>query len=247
MVTAVSYGEAVGRRRMVSSAGNGEKHWRSDYMGRRAEASAQPEAFLIEMTAGETLLPHFHAVDQFQVFVEGGGMLGRQTVGPLTVHYADHHTAYGPIVASASGFSYFTFRPVTDPGAVYLNKPGYRDAMRPSAKRHATDADIVLSTGPVLASRESLAVDSLLEGLGAAGDGVGASLIRMGPEMAAKVADPAGTGGQYCLVVNGSLEQPEGALPRWSVMHAAPGEAPLELRAGIQGAEVLVLGFSRRG
>ncbi len=245
MVAAVTYEEAVNRRRMVASAGNDEKHWRSDYMGRRGEAGMQPEAFLIEMTPGETLLPHFHAVDQFQVFVEGCGKLGRETVGPMTVHYADHHTAYGPIVASLSGLSYFTFRPINDPGAVYLNKPGYREAMRPSAKRHVTSAGIVLSTGPVLASRESVSVEYLIEDLAASDDGIGSSLLRMGPEMKVKV-DPAGTAGQYCLVVNGSLKVEAGVLPKWSVIFSGSADGPMELRSGAEGAEVLRLGFSRR-
>ena len=245
MVTAVLYKEAVGRRRMVSSAGNDEKHWRSDYMGRRGQASMEPEAFLIEMTPDETLLPHFHAVDQFQVFVEGGGKLGREAVGPVTVHYADHHTAYGPIVASASGLSYFTFRPITDPGAVYLNKPGYREALRPSAKRHQTSSGIVLSTEPVLASRKSVAIEELLEGVAAAGDGVGASLVRMGPGMTARTA-PSVAAGQYCVVLNGSLEGVGGVMSKWSVMFAGAGDGPVELLSGSQGAEVLLLGFSRR-
>jgi len=245
MVTAVSYEEAVNRRRMVASAGNDEKHWRSDYMGRRGQSSMEPEAFLIEMTPDETLLPHFHAVDQFQVFVEGGGRLGREAVGPVTVHYADHHTAYGPIVASASGLSYFTFRPITDPGAVYLNKPGYREALRPSAKRHETSSGIVLSTEPVLASRKSVVVDVLLEGVVAAGDGIGASLVRMGPSMTTRT-DPSGTAGQYYVVVNGSLEGAGSVMPKWSVIFASPKDGPVELLSGSQGAEVLMLGFSRR-
>jgi len=230
---------------MVASAGNGEKHWRSDYMGRRGQASTEPEAFLIEMTPDETLLPHFHAVDQFQVFVEGGGRLGREAVGPVTVHYADHHTAYGPIVASASGLSYFTFRPITDPGAVYLNKPGYREALRPSAKRHETSSGIVLSTEPVLASRNGVVAETLLGGVVAAGDGLGASLRRMGPAMKTTI-DPSGTAGQYCVVLNGSLEGPAGAMPKWSVMFAGAVDGPVELLSGSQGAEVLLLGFSRR-
>lgn len=49
------------------------------------------------MTPGEVLLPHFHAVDQFQIFIAGSGGIGRThaDVTPVLVHYADHHTGYG--------------------------------------------------------------------------------------------------------------------------------------------------------
>lgn len=244
-MTAVLHADVVGQRRVVSSAGNGETHWRSDYMGQRGQASDEPEAFLIEMTPNETLLPHFHAVDQFQVFVEGGGVLGRQTASALTVHYADHHTAYGPIIAGPFGLSYFTFRPTTDPGAVYLNKPGHREALRPSQKRHATAANLTLSTGPVLAARKDVLVEPLLGELNA-DDGLGASLMRIGPGMATTVKDPSKTAGQYYLVVNGSIELNSRGCPRWSVLFVRGDEQAPEYSAGPLGAEVLLLEFTRR-
>jgi len=136
MVQAVAGASALKARRMVKSTGTGEEHWRTDFIGRRGEGVTreEPQAFLIEMSSNEVIVPHFHEVDQFQVFVAGSGSLGRHaTAGPLAVHYADHHTGYGPINAGALGFSYFTLRARTDPGAVYLHKPGYRERPRKSA------------------------------------------------------------------------------------------------------------------
>jgi hypothetical protein len=57
---------------------------------------------------------------QFQVFVEGDGRIGAHTTTPPTVQYANGHTPYGPIVASAAGIQYFTLRQRWDPGAKYL-------------------------------------------------------------------------------------------------------------------------------
>jgi hypothetical protein len=245
VVTAVVYSDAIAQRRLVESAGNGETHWRSDYMGMRGKASAEPEAFLIEMSPNETLLPHFHAVDQFQVFVEGAGILGRQPTSTLTVHYADHHTAYGPIIAGPYGFSYFTFRPTTDPGAVYLNKPGHREALRASQKRHATAANLPLSTGPVLATWKEVVVEPLLPELGAE-DGLGAAVMRLGAGMSMRGTDPSKTGGQYYLVVNGNVEFDSRIYPRWSVLFVQRDDKAFEFQAGPLGAEVLVLGFTRR-
>jgi hypothetical protein len=245
MVMAFTHLNAVSRRRLVESAGNGEKHWRSDYIGHRGQLSSEPEAFLIEMSPSETLLPHFHAVDQFQIFVAGSGELGRQSIGPLTVHYADHHTAYGPIVSSPFGLSYFTLRPSTDPGAKYLNKPGYREALRPSVKRHSTQVGLMLSTEPVLGARSEVSVDPLLQEL-AAQDGLGAFLFRMGPSMKATGADPSRTSGQYYLVLNGSIVRQSQTYPMYSLLYVANTDTALELTSGPQGAEVLLMEFTRR-
>jgi len=245
MVRVESYESALKRRRMVASAGNGETHWRSDYMGQRGRANSEPESFLIEMTPNEVLLPHFHAVDQFQVFVDGAGVLGRQPIRSLTVHYADHHTGYGPIVAGSFGLSYFTFRPKTDPGAMYLNMPGYLDALKPSRKRHGTVENLVLSTKPVLASREELVVERLLQEIDA-DDGLRASLFRLGPEMKVAGSEPSKTGGQYYLIANGNLHLNSQDIPEWAIVFVSQIDMALELHAGSEGAEVLVLEFPLR-
>ena len=104
MVQAVIGEQALKGRRIIQSRGTGEEHWRTDFLGRPGDGGGiknEPQAFLIEMHAGETILPHFHEVDQFQVFVSGMGSLGRgkEAARPLSVHYADHHTGYGPIDA----------------------------------------------------------------------------------------------------------------------------------------------------
>src|ERR1700738_3467863 len=61
---------------------------------------------------GEGLVsgPHFHPVDQYQVFVHGGGHLGKRAIGEITVHYADAYTPYGPMVAGDQGMSVYTIR-----------------------------------------------------------------------------------------------------------------------------------------
>ena len=242
---AITYESVADQCKVVASAGNGERHWRTDYLGVRGRKSDSPEAFLIEMSPSETLLPHFHAVDQFQVFVAGNGVLGKQRATPLIVHYADHHTGYGPIVASPSGLSYFTFRPTTDPGAVYLNNPQYRDHLAPSEKRHATSTPATLSTGPVLGSRTDISTEKLIPGF-EPDDGVGASLIRLGPDMETFGPEPGRTGGQYYLVVNGALNHGVSPLGQWAVVYVASTGNAFRLRAGYKGAEVVLLEFPNR-
>ncbi|HUF82166.1 MAG TPA: hypothetical protein VMN03_13605 [Burkholderiales bacterium] len=247
MVQAVAGAKALKARRVIRSRGTGEEHWRTDFLGRPGDGGGikdEPQAFLIEMHAGETILPHFHEVDQFQIFVAGGGSLGRQEGGLLAVHYADHHTGYGPINAGPNGYSYFTLRAQSDPGAHYLHKPGYREALKPSPKRHGVASGITLSTEPVLMDRKDVAVEELLTGLERA-DGLGASLIRMGPGATQAGPDPRATGGQYYLVVNGSLSLEAGSYAAWSTVFVGANEAPLTLKAGPGGLEALLLQFAR--
>ena len=245
MVQTVVGEVALKARRMIKSRGTGEEHWRTDYLGKPGDGQIknEPQAFLIEMHAGETILPHFHEVDQFQVFVAGSGGVGRSAHGVLAVHYADHHTGYGPINAGPHGYSYFTLRAKSDPGAHYLNRPGYREALKPSAKRHGVADNVTLSTEPVLMDRKEPAVEPLLPELH--GGGLGASLIRMGPGMSHAGPDPRATGGQYYLVLNGSLEHGATSYSKWSTVFLTGDDAPLAFKAGAKGLEALLLQFSK--
>ena len=248
MVQAVAGAKALKARRAVKSNGTGEQHWRTDFIGQRGEGVMrdEPQAFLIEMSPNEVIVPHFHEVDQFQVFVSGSGSLGRHAAaaGPVSVHYADHHTGYGPINASAQGFSYFTLRARTDPGAVYLHKPGYREKLKPSKKRHGVADGISLSTEPVLLSRKEISIEKLLEDLDGS-DGLAATLMRLGPGMTVTGPDPAATGGQHYLVVNGSIDIRGEEFAAWSTVFVPATDRALEVRAGSKGLEVFVLQYPR--
>ena len=246
MVQAISGETALRGRRPIKSRGTGEQHWRTDYLGQPGDGTLknEPQAFLIEMQANETIMPHFHEVDQYQVFVSGNGSVGRSPHGVLAVHYADHHTGYGPIVAGPLGYSYFTLRAKSDPGAHYLHKPGYREALKPSAKRHGVADGIPLSTEPVLMDRKALAVEKLLPEL--EGGGRSVALIRMGPGMDHTGPDPRESGGQYYLVLNGSLEFGATSYSKWSTVFLTPEDAPLAFKAGPKGLEALVLQFASK-
>lgn len=249
MVQAIAGEQALKGRRTIKSRGTGEEHWRTDFLGKPGDGELkehQPQAFLIEMSANEVIVPHFHEVDQFQVFVAGSGSLGRNqdVAHPLAVHYADHHTGYGPINAGPQGYSYFTLRAKSDPGAVYLHKPGYREKLKPSGKRHGVAA-VTLSTEPVLMERKGVQVEPLMQQLGN-GDGLGVALVRMGPGARFEGPDPAATGGQYYLVVNGSAELESGTFAAWSPIFVSKSERPVTLRAGTKGLEALLLQFARQ-
>lgn len=241
MIEARCNGEAGRERRLVLS-GTGEEHWRTELFDRVPAAGGTPQAFLIEMTPHETILPHFHEVDQFQVFVAGTGTLGRrhdQLAGVL-VHYTDRYTGYGPIKAGARGLSYFALRPRTDSGAVYLHKPGYREKLGVSKKRHRV-AQVIPSTEPVLMHRTGVVEEVCFEDSGPEADGLAAYLLRMGPGNRARGRDPKSGGGQYYLVLQGSLELAGSNYSARSIIFLGPDEEPLALQSGSAGLEILIL------
>src|SRR5690348_13864030 len=100
MVQAVSSEIAKRNRQQETTRGSQRTQWRIEYLGTRSnKIEGEPQAFIAEMDANGTVKPHFHQVDQFQVLVDGSGTLGRSPAPVIALHYADHHTAYGPIVA----------------------------------------------------------------------------------------------------------------------------------------------------
>jgi hypothetical protein len=121
----------------VDSHGAGA--WIHPYFGTGAKAmpAGKPQAgaplpmlYLVEQDANTTIPAHFHQVTQFQVAVAGGGTLGERDLRPVTVHYTNAFTGYGPLHASGEGLSYFTVRNAFDPGLRPL----------PEAKQELLDA-----------------------------------------------------------------------------------------------------------
>jgi hypothetical protein len=244
MIQAVNGAQAIaGRISVTSKLSPGANYWRANYMGGRPSGVVvdDPQAFLLEMNAHQKLVSHFHTVDQFQIFVGGSGTIGRNKPPTLgnTMHYADHHTGYGPILAGAQGFSYFTLRPQTDAGAVEIDKPGYREHLKPSKKRHCL-VNLVLSTEPVLHSRTEVTLEPLMPGQDRYDDGLGAFMLRIGPGMRAVAPDPRGTGGQYLLVLNGDVQFNGATYPLWSLLFAGPDDPACAFTAGTKGVEIFI-------
>ncbi len=245
MVQAVSAEQAKQNRVYVLSP-TGDMIWRTDFIGDRAnKVEGQPHAFLAEQIAGGTIGAHYHHVDQFQVFSAGHGTLGRHPVSLIALHYVDHHTAYGPIHAGPQGLSLFTIRAQFDKFPVFLDRPGYKDHLQPSKKRYLMADGIVLSTEPVLQNRTEIAREELFPDADGS-DGLSASILRLGAGMSATGPNPALGGGQYYLVVNGALLLAGVTYTSWSLVHLRPDDAPLQLRAGPEGLEVLALSFPRQ-
>jgi len=196
-----------------------------------------PVAFRVEQDPHSVAEPHFHQANQFQVFVAGDGYLGKRDVRPVAVQYADAYTPYGPIVAGDSGISYMTLRNGYDPGAYYM--PGARDTLKsfgrkprallaePVEPRLALRAGAAPEFEPIIPAEES---------------GLAAWRLCLAPGTSYTGPDPAQSGGQYWLVVDGC----DGSgLETRSCRFLSADEAALVMTAGPAGLDVLVLQFPR--
>jgi hypothetical protein len=246
MIIAVNSDTAKQKRREGKGRSTGFPRWRTEFIGSRAdkEVKDHPQAFLVELAPNATISPHFHQVDQYQIVVAGGGTLGRNTTALIALHYVDHHTAYGPIDAGPHGLSFFTLRAKSDTGSIRLNTPGYKDFLQPTKKRYLLAENLGLSTEPVLQNRAEIALENVFPDL-TDDDGLGAHVLRMGANMTYTGPDPRLTGGQFYLVLNGSLRFDAADYPVWSTVYASPTDGPLRIATGDQGLEALILNFPR--
>lgn len=245
MIHTMNGAHALANMQEVTSRGTGQTHWSAEYFGPRdttSEAARGVHALVTEMAPDETILPHFHGVTQFQIFSGGFGTLGRNPIQPLIVQFKDHHTAYGPVIAGKQGLTFFAMRMQGYGSApVYLNKPGYREQLKPSKRRNLLSAPVVLSTAPVLAHRSEVAHESVYPD--DYDDGLSAQIVRLGNGMTTPGPDPQRAGGYYLFVVNGSLDRDGEIFPLWSMLAVEPGDDAGAIKAGPDGLEVLVLQF----
>ncbi|MFM0487663.1 hypothetical protein [Paraburkholderia graminis] len=247
MIYTRSGADALAQRQTIVSPGTGNEHWGTVYFGPRSSSSSAPgpQATMSELRAHETIVPHFHGVSMFQCFIAGSGTLGarKQVIEPLTVQFKDHHTAYGPIISGAQGLSFVAMRMYTgNSEPVYLDKPGYRDRLEPSKRRHLTSEPVRFSTAPVMQSRTEAVWETLFQDVE---DGMHAQVVRIGAGMSVQGPDPRAAAGYYVFVGNGSLLHNDEELPLWSMVVVEPNEEKFELRAGEFGLEALVLQYPR--
>lgn len=208
--------------------------------GNEANDNSLPQGFLVEQPPGSVTPPHFHEVNQFQVFVAGSGVFGKKPATPLMVHYAGGHTPYGPIAAGPEGVSYFTLRAAWDPGAKYM--PKSRDLLKPVARRHRLLPRVELRGSAGRAGLEAAIVDVLHE---PEADALAAYLVATPAHGAVACPSAEGSGGQYHVVVGGSLVREGKELPELSCYFATPDEPAGLIQGGGDGLEMLVLQFPR--
>ena len=202
--------------------------------GNEVNNNALPQGFLVTQPPGSVTPPHFHETNQFQVFVHGSGRLGKRSADPLSVQFAGGHTPYGPIVAGDRGIKYFTLRQRWDPGAKYMPKMRERLVRGRQRQRFAPR----VSPEQMTSSQDLIAAED---------DGLLARLIHAGAGREVLVPDASPGGGQYLVVVAGSLLHGRQEMNLWSCLYLTCDELGFASTAGVNGLSLLVLRFPKVG
>jgi hypothetical protein len=194
-----------------------------------------PTAFITRRPPNNVIVPHFHELPQYQLFIEGSGRVGKHEMRPVTVHYADRFTPYGPIVASDEGLAFMTIRTQTSNGGAF-RMPKSRPFMeRKAGRAYSVHADI----GPSSAAAGQVARREII---GPLDDGVEAALLSLGAGAKSRLELQRDC--DRCLVVMaGHLLDGERPLGMYSCTFVSAGEVAPEVLAGPEGAQVLALGF----
>lgn len=190
-----------------------------------------PQAFVSSYPPGYVIPPHFHTIDQFQIFTEGDAKIGKFPIEPVVVHYTDAFTPYGPIVGGPEGYTFFNLRPRGDVGAHLM--PGARDEMirRAGRSRHA-HLEVGVSAG-INGAQVTFLIDLEEDGLCAF-----STVAGPGTEFPQEVV---GGAGRYELLLAGSFDVDDVGLPNHSLLFAHAGEQLPKRRAGTEGVQVLTL------
>ena len=242
---------ALKRQRYVTPSG--AETFVSTYMGTNAmelaalgqpknnfadRATTAPMAYLVEQSAGSTVEPHFHQVDQFQIFMGGSGHIGTHALQGVTVHYSGAHSPYGPIVAGSAGVQYMTLRRNWDPGAQWM--PGAASTLRemPDRKHVAyTSQPMSPSNAAHINQLKSTVVTEVVT---SQSNGLGAWVVQAGPGAALR-GNPALSNGLFWYVLSGELQSDDSTLGAGACIFFSHEEQPFELHAANQGVELVQL------
>jgi hypothetical protein len=221
------------RRRPVPVA-NDTFH-KGEWMETGTDPRLSPTVFLAEQPPNCELLTHFHRQNQFQLFVDGTGTIGREQIGPVTVHYAGAYTGYGPLLSGAKGLKYFTIRSVFDTGLIPATEA--REKMVRGPKRHAQAQLGEPWSVERLASLGAPQVNCALP----EEKGLGAVHVRLPAGAAFPLETIPDSHGQFVFVLAGSAEMQGTELAPWESLFATADERDVRVVAGAQGAELVVL------
>jgi hypothetical protein len=241
MISSITEARSNRRERPIRSAPgvSGGHIFRSDLIPETGDAESDtPNCKPIEQQAHGILQSHFHIVDQFQIMVAGGGLLGKHQVWPYTVHFAAKHTGYGPITAGEQGLHYMVFRLGKDAGAGYL--PEQRGDMKDLPRRHVmgppvgclTDTQRLALTGTV--EHKAIALQA---------DGLFATAYQTPAQQTIIGAAPSTGRGQFAYIAAGSVQFGGQTLEAGTAIFIAPSEPCMALTTGPLGAEILLMQF----
>ncbi|RWA51200.1 hypothetical protein AU476_24555 [Cupriavidus sp. UYMSc13B] len=238
MITFGTRARAEATRRAVPvqlEDGISHQFHKSEWMETGQDPKLSPSIFLVEQPAYAVAPAHFHRQNQFQLFIEGDGQIGRRPLQPLTIHYAGAYTGYGPLVAGPDGLKYFTIRPVFETGLTLVSE---REKMVRGPKRHEHAGPIRVAAASQLRDLRGPAQDDVIP-LGA--DGLGVTLAEVPGGEALVPGRPPHAGDLFIVVLAGQLNAGGQSLGQWESVFISADEALPDMVAAGSGAQVALL------
>jgi hypothetical protein len=158
----------------------------------------------------------------------------------VSVHYAGGYTGYGPITAGEEGLSYFTLRAQFNKGPHFL--PEARPELKDVSRHFLLADEIEVSERSRLAERTKAVLETIIEPLESGLAGYTARVPRDG---SLEAPDPSNGGGQYWVVISGTVIFEGETLPPLSCVFVGAEDTGLSVDAGPFGAEVLILQYPK--
>jgi rubredoxin len=200
-----------------------------------------PTAALNRYEGAKISNAHFHQVDQFQVIMEGSGEFGRHRVQPYYVHFSRAYTPYGPLHSDKdTGWGFIVMRSRFDPGAQRF--PWALDKLKEIPDRQPWQVTTKVDFPP---RTEGVSVKDVPEIKDERG--LFTKTVTMGPNTRTRTPDRLGGDGQYVVVVKGSLIHEGAERPAPTVVFVERDEPPIDLQAGPQGLDAIVMNFPKPG
>jgi len=225
---------------------NETETWRSDFTDRKPEV---PQLLLVQQEVpGSQILPHFHGIDQFQVFMDGNGRLGNHAIAPISIHYTNAWTGYGPIVAGEKGMSYYVMRPGFDSlGSQYVHVPESRQYIKRGPKRFLLAENISRKSKEDLRRLSGIEIERAIDvGAEDKDAGVFAHVVSIAPTSSFTGSDPRLGGGQVMLVLEGSLTYEGKQMGERAAIAITSEEDPVTVSSGAEGVQILYLQYALR-
>lgn len=207
----------------------------TNIVGRQGQVSDSPQCFIANIPEGGSVKPHFHVVDQFQLFTVGRGKNGPDPVAPNTLHYADRFTAYGPIVPDEGEIQYMTIRMRGDPGPKLM--PASRAEKKPNGRLFY--ADIPNPTSAAARVESTTLVETQ-------DDELGVFLLRAPGHSLVDAGEIQASGQRLCIVLSGDFEYSGRSHPRHSIISLTRNEVFPTIKAGGDGLHLVILQFPNR-
>ena len=195
-----------------------------------------PQAYLANVPTAQKVQAHFHPVDQFQVFFgkDDGAFFERKPISGLHVQYSDAYTPYGPFGAGETQLDFFTLR--TSATAEHHTMPGSRDKLKGARGRSLQASVLPGDVANGLVHSKSL-FEPMTDGMAAHHLQAAAGTSTVGPS-------PQGSGGQYIVVINGTMLCSAGNFGYQSCLYLGSNDPALQMTAPAEeGFEVLVLQY----